>query len=199
MNDVKAVSKTNPTKAINKPLPKPKVKPLNVDDIKLKTPKGSKLNSTPPMPGSVPEKILKVAKAEVGVQEKTGNNDGVPAKRYSAGRQEPWCANFVTWVHQKTGMPLPKGGSPSVQQMEDKMQAAGRWAAAKNHTPKPGDIIFFKTRVGSDGKKGRHVGIVESVKGGKVHTIEGNAKNKVAADRSYLLSDNRIAGYGWVN
>ena len=40
----------------------------------------------------------------------------------------------------------------------------------------------------------QHVGIVESVVGGTLHTIEGNTTNMVAR-RDYDLSDPRITGW----
>ena len=56
------------------------------------------------------------------------------------------------------------------------------------YTPKRCDIVYFKTNR-------NHVGIVESVSGGQLHTIEGNTSNKVAR-RSYYLNDATITGYG---
>ena len=55
-----------------------------------------------------------------------------------------------------------------------------------------GDIIFFDWE-GDGGAD--HVGIVESVESGRVHTIEGNSGNAVKR-RSYSLGDGRIYGYG---
>ena len=45
-----------------------------------------------------------------------------------------------------------------------------------------------------------HTGIVVSVEGGSVHTVEGNSTDKVA-ERVYSVNDSKIAGYGrplWV-
>lgn len=61
-----------------------------------------------------------------------------------------------------------------------------------SYVPAAGDIIFFDW--GSDGGVD-HVGIVESVSGGTVNTIEGNSGDKVAR-RSYSIGDSRIYGYG---
>lgn len=58
--------------------------------------------------------------------------------------------------------------------------------------PVMGDIIFFDWE-GDGGAD--HVGIVESVESGRVHTIEGNSGNAVKR-RSYSLGDGRIYGYG---
>ncbi|MDR1066025.1 MAG: CHAP domain-containing protein [Clostridiales bacterium] len=59
--------------------------------------------------------------------------------------------------------------------------------------PQPGDIIFFNWHDG--GRTDDHVGIVEYVKDGYVHTIEGNSDDCVRR-RSYPLKSNNIMGYG---
>lgn len=137
---------------------------------------------------------LDAARSQIGVRERTGHNDGVPAQRYSQGRKEAWCANFVSWAHRKAGKPLPgnQRSLASVQYMESQMKKAGK---VHRGTPKPGDIIFFKNRGQSDRGSGRHVGIVERVSNGQVHTIEGNSGNMVRR-RSYDLRNARISGYG---
>lgn len=139
---------------------------------------------------------LDVARSQVGVREATGRNDGLPANRYSNGRREPWCANFVAWSFRQAGTPLPgnQRSLASVQYMEDQMKANGMFHRG---TPQPGDIIFFANRGGSDAGRGRHVGIVERVENGRVHTIEGNSSNSVRR-RSYDLNNPRISGYGRV-
>lgn len=159
-----------------------------------------------PQPGNFPAmngpasgaglRALQAAQSQVGVREATGNNDGVPAQRYSNGRREPWCANFVAWSFQQAGTPLPgnQRSLASVQYMEDQMKRTGQFHRG---TPQPGDIIFFANRGASDRGGGRHVGIVERVENGRVHTVEGNSSNAVRR-RSYSLNDPRISGYGRV-
>src|SRR5690606_13711109 len=121
---------------------------------------------TSPTGGSV----LDIAQSQVGIREATGNNDGIPSERYSNGRKEPWCANFVAWTFRQSGNPLPGNQRrlASVQHMEDQMKAAGRWSPRDATTPRPGDVIFFANRGDSDSGPGRHVGIVEKVENGRV-------------------------------
>jgi hypothetical protein len=140
---------------------------------------------------------LEAARSQVGVREATGNNDGLPAQRFSNGRREPWCANFVAWSFRQSGHPLPgnQRSLASVQYMEDQMKAAGRFTPRNQAQPRPGDIIFFSNRGDSDRGGGRHVGIVDRVENGRVYTIEGNSGNQVAR-RSYPLGATRISGYG---
>ncbi|MBN2359559.1 MAG: CHAP domain-containing protein [Deltaproteobacteria bacterium] len=136
-------------------------------------------------------KALEAAKSQIGVREASGNNDGLPSQRYAGGRQEPWCADFVSWCFRQTGQPLPgnQRSLASTSYMENQMKNQGKYFARSQGAPKPGDIIFF----GDPGTC--HVGIVERVANGKVYTVEGNTSNQVAR-RSYDLNSSRIRGYG---
>ena len=71
------------------------------------------------------------------------------------------------------------------------LQYKGRFRDG-SYTPVAGDIIFFDW--GNNGTID-HVGIVESVSGGTVNTIEGNSGDKVAR-RSYRIGSSNIYGYG---
>ena len=57
-------------------------------------------------------------------------------------------------------------------------------------TPKPGDIIIFS----SNGSTREHTGMVYSVSGSYVYTIEGNSSN-MCKKRSYLITSSYIWGY----
>lgn len=61
-----------------------------------------------------------------------------------------------------------------------------------SYVPSPGDIIFFDW--GDDGSID-HVGIVESVSGGQICTIEGNSGDRVR-HKHYSLGSLSIYGYG---
>jgi cell wall-associated NlpC family hydrolase len=61
-----------------------------------------------------------------------------------------------------------------------------------SYIPSPGDIVFFDW--GGDGISD-HVGIVESVDGEYIHTIEGNTSDSVAR-RTYRPDSASIQGYG---
>ena len=104
-----------------------------------------------------------------------------------------WCACFVSWCADQSGhiqsVVIPKFSlcSDGVKWFESK----GRFRDA-SYTPAAGDIIFFDW--GNNGTID-HVGIVESVSGGTVNTIEGNSGDKVAR-RSYCIGSSNIYGYG---
>jgi hypothetical protein len=131
--------------------------------------------------------------------------------RYSGGRDEAWCAHFVSWLFDNSGLPLPgyfkpfnaTGGLPPTagcNYLMKRMREFGR-ILPEGAEPQPNDLIFYKHRDGGQfttpGLYGfpviyGHVGLVEGVEtdpktGQKyVITIEGNYSNKVARVRTKL-------------
>lgn len=97
-----------------------------------------------------------------------------------------WCADQSGYI-QSGAIPKFSLCSDGVKWFESK----GRFRDA-SYTPAAGDIIFFDW--GNNGTID-HVGIVESVSGGTVNTIEGNSGDKVAR-RSYSIGSSNIYGYG---
>ena len=105
-----------------------------------------------------------------------------------------WCDAFVDFVILKTCEHFGKGAETARMVLcgdfDDYTynsvalyKKAGRWT----NTAHRGDQIFF----GGSG----HTGIVESVNGGTVHTIEGNKGDEVRRG-SYSVNSPSIIGYG---
>lgn len=139
-------------------------------------------------PSEVGASALQAATSQVGIHE----SSGIPAQRYSNGRNQPWCADFATWaLGQASPDAARRYGSSSAREMENKFRSAGNFFSSGSAEPKPGDLIFFQREGGS----GRHVGIVREVRNGRVYTVEGNSGNQVR-ERSYELGNGRIVGYG---
>ena len=57
----------------------------------------------------------------------------------------------------------------------------------------PVDIIFFDCE--QDGSVD-HVGIVERVEGGIIHTVEGNSTDDMCRQQQYEINSKYIFGYG---
>jgi hypothetical protein len=146
------------------------------------------------------QNIANVAKSYLGYNEANGSY-----KLFTNGRNEAWCADFVTYVVKKSakesGKKLPSGfGSSSVSGLR-------KWATENNcylqtsnkankssliaQNVKKGDIAIFK----ENGKS--HTGIVDRVENGKIYTIEGNTSDKVA-QRSYSINNNNISGFALI-
>ena len=65
------------------------------------------------------QKVVQVAKSQLGVKERTGKNDGEAVERYlrytNLPKGHPWCAAFVSWVYQRAGYAKPRTGwSPAL-------------------------------------------------------------------------------------
>lgn len=122
-----------------------------------------------------------------------GNRGDAYWSWYGFDSRVEWCACFVSWCAGQCGY-LESGVMPKFSLCSDGV----KWFIAKgqfqdgSYVPAAGDIIFFDW--GDDGSI-NHVGIVENVSDGAVHTIEGNSRDKVAR-RSYPIGSNRIFGYG---
>ena len=132
--------------------------------------------------------IVEVAASQIG------NVGGQPYWRwYGFSSYVNWCACFVSWCANQCGYIgteiIPKFASCSAGIAW--FQARGEWQG-RNYVPAPGDLIFYDWQ--GDGVCD-HVGIVENVEDGRVHTIEGNTSNSVAR-RSYSLGSGVIVGYG---
>lgn len=126
---------------------------------------------------TLPEKAIEIAKGEIGKQEiPLGSNWGENCQKYlhSVGIDFPasWCMSFMYWCYQEAAKEL---SLPHIS-----LFRSGGVLNVWNHTgaanrvkfPQPGDI-FIQDHGGGLG----HAGIIESVDGDILHTIEGNTNN----------------------
>ncbi len=161
------------------------------------------------------EKLINIARAEVGYLEKKSNKD-LDSKTANAGSSnytkyardlypslqgQAWCDMFVDWCFVRAfgkvnARQLLCGGfsaytPTSAKYYKDK----GQW----HQTPEPGDQVFFRNT-----QRICHTGIVTKVTSDRVYTIEGNtsgasgviANGGGVCEKSYPLGYSGIAGYG---
>ena len=125
--------------------------------------------------------IVEIAKKYLGMNESDGSY-----LQFTGGRQEAWCAHFVTYVVKEAmGEDTPEGfGSPSVATLREWGDSNGRYEDISNwQNIKPGDVMIQE----EDGAS--HTGIITSVDpDGTIHTIEGNTSDMVA-ERTYNPND----------
>src|SRR5918998_2271085 len=140
--------------------------------------------------GRGPAAIVAAARGEVGVSEQPpGSNNSRRITKYREALSGPtpppgpWCAYFVSWAAKQAGMSLGPGFG-SVDALYAWAKKNGKAVSAGNYTPRPGDLIVWD----------EHIGIVEKVQGGKIHTIEGNSSNKVSK-RTYGSNGGGAIGY----
>ncbi len=114
--------------------------------------------------GTVQE-ILAAARGEIGVEEYADNHVNAEYDNKSE-----WCASFADWVWKKAGYKVHWSNKDRVQNIWNDAQALGLRRPSISQA-QPGDMIVFDWD--NDGVMD-HIGIVESVNGNTITTIEGN-------------------------
>ncbi|MBR0455434.1 MAG: CHAP domain-containing protein [Firmicutes bacterium] len=111
----------------------------------------------------------------------------------------PWCAIFVSAVAIKSGTTsiIVRGSyCPSVINAYKNSKVSNyKYGAGANYVPKAGDVIFFDwNRNGVPD----HTGLVASVSGNTIKTIEGNYSDAVGY-RTFSVGYRYVQGYGLPN
>ena len=136
--------------------------------------------------------IVAVAVQEIGYHEGAGNHTKYAV--YTGTDGLSWCHAFVSWCANECGF-IDSNIIPKTAACETGRQwfiSKQLYQKAGSYTPETGDIIYFdKAGAGES----HHVGIVEYVENGIVHTIEGNKNNQVMRGH-YELTYKGIMGYG---
>lgn len=139
--------------------------------------------------------LLRIIKSEIGYREGPGQRSKF-GEWYAATVQDPqyrtapWCGMFVAWAAEKAGTEEYVGQFAWTPSHARWFETNGAWS----RIPEPGALVFFDWSGGKDIGGIDHVGVVESVSGGTIHTIEGNV------DRVWLKRKTRdqskVVGYG---
>ena len=118
------------------------------------------------------EKILEIARSQIGTRESPANSDNVKYNTVYYGREVsgkyPWCAVFVWWVFREAGAPELYYGGGETAYCPTLMSFHKKQAVTDY---RPGDIAFFNF---SGKSSAGHVGICESWDGTYITTIDGN-------------------------
>lgn len=148
------------------------------------------------------ERLIEVCEGEIGVCEPKGDDKYIKYYNETGGMNfnmnVAWCAIFVTWCKARAG--IDKSVIPhfaSCDLGKEWFEKRGLYKKSRayggEYQPKRGDIVFFSS--GYNEKDATHVGIVTSLSGNALSTIEGNTSNTVAR-RSYSVASKYIIGYG---
>lgn len=158
---------------------------------------GNPGGSQPGTSSNLAEAAVTIALGEDGVREQPiGSNSGPKVDAYlrSVGINQPalWCMAFVYWcfnqASSRVGQPNPMLKTASCTNLYS-------WAASHNKlvsTPQRGDI--FLVRGGAQGRTHQHTGIVTSVSGGSIGTIEGNTNNDGSSNGIGVFRRTRSTG-----
>lgn len=143
-------------------------------------------------------KVKKGANTFVNSAKKeVGNKGWKYCKAMGFNKTYNWCAIFVGYMLKKHDSSLvgATGYSPNVGNWQRAANKKGLYKG-KSYSPKPGDIVIFK----SGNSNNCHMGIVVKAQNRKLYTIEGNVSgtnvnNTKVNSRVYDINNSRIQGY----
>jgi len=152
------------------------------------------------MSAKLPAELVKIATAEIGVEEINGSNSGKRVREYQAstslgGTGWAWCAAFVCWVVREA---MEKLGIEETATFRRPTTAAAwgfeLWSLAQDLSTwtkkpvkgdiEPGDIVIFTFS---------HIGIATSEpdSDGYVRTVEGNTDGQGSREGGAVLAKRR--------
>jgi cell wall-associated NlpC family hydrolase len=156
--------------------------------------------------------FVEIAKSQLAVRE-TSRNQGHGIEKYwmdtnypnGYQNREPYCAAFVCWVVAeairrgfKVG-PAPRDAS--VRNLVAWARRDGNGAlvfspSSSKYTPQPGDLVYWAF----GGSTPNHIGIVETVRGKTINTIEANTDSSGGreGDGVYLRSRSVSGAAGYI-
>jgi len=145
---------------------------------------------------SIADEMVRVAQTQVGITESSKNHGtGIEkfwhATNYSDGyeNREPYCAAFVCWVVREACLnkvipfTLPKSARAYDFETWGKANT-GKGVLVLTGAPKAGDIFTLT--------KASHVGIVKSVNGGTMTTLEGNTDGAGSREGDGVYEKTRV-------
>ena len=159
----------------------------------------------PQSPSNQRDRVLAAAAAMVGVKGGSAEhhrlvNDYNSVRPlpvgYAVKNSDDWCDIFTTVIFQREGLSDLIGRECGVERHIHIFKRLGIWNEDGNSTPKAGDIITFNWDKDTQQNDGwaDHIGIVEKVENGIIHTIEGNSNDEVKRN-TYRIGHGNIRGF----
>ncbi|MEV4184968.1 CHAP domain-containing protein [Streptosporangium canum] len=105
-------------------------------------------------------------------------------------RTAPWCDMVIAWAAGKAGVEDFVGQFAWTPSHARWFETRGAWS----DEPEPGALVFFDWSGGKDIKGIDHVGVVERVQDGTLHTIEGNVDGVWLKRKT--RDESKVVGYG---
>ena len=136
------------------------------------------------------QKIINLAKTEFEAQS--------AGTKFSKGAEEPWCANFVSYIMNQAGAPLknPHTGGwriPGTFTLREYYEANGRFKPANSgYQPLPGDVAIYR----NSPVFGDHTNIVLKNDNGVLTTVGGNEANRIRVFVNHDKQYDGLLGYG---
>jgi hypothetical protein len=121
-----------------------------------------------------------------------------PGTFYSEGVEEPWCADFVSWIMRESGRPLsnPNSGHwriPGVYTLQEYYESQSRFEeVGSGYRPSVGDVVLYD----NTSWVGQHTNFVVAVDGDTATTVGGNEFGRVRVHTVDWSSDSAVVGFG---
>ena len=134
---------------------------------------------------TIAQRIITIAKNEIGNGEIGKNNSGQYVKLYNKGLESSWCAGFISYCLKQS----------EYNELDYSLSAKAIYNQAKQQniitaSAQAGDLIVF-WRDSPKSWKG-HIGIVERIDSNYIYTIEGNKGQFPAKVKRVRYAKNNI-------
>lgn len=135
--------------------------------------------------------------SQVGVRETGGSNRGPQVEMYlesvDLGPGYAWCAAFVSWVYQNTGIQTPLNGwVPSYALERKRIYQRGKFSKSK---PQQGDVFLICiTKL----NRPAHIGFVDQWGDKWIVTVEGNTNDNGSREGDGVYRKRRLKKQIWV-
>ena len=143
------------------------------------------------------DKILKIAKQEVGVTESPMNSNKVKYNteyygREVSGSSYPWCCAFLWWVFKQANASSLFFGGDKTAYCPTLLNYYKKHGQIVTADYKPGDLVFFNF---SGGKTAKHIGICVAYDGKYITTIDGNTGSGNEVNGGAVMERRRYKKY----
>lgn len=140
----------------------------------------------------ISESLFKVIEPELPYREEAGGYTkygdwyGKNVDDSAGFKTAAWCDMFLAWAADKAGVAQYTGQFAYTPAHAEWFKQHGAWSTK----PEPGAFVFYNFT----GARISHVGIVEKVVDGKIHTIEGNTEGVFLKRK--IRDTGNVVGYG---
>lgn len=118
--------------------------------------------------------------------------------KYTEGANEPWCADFASWIMREAGVAYTGGPDSDwrlelVEPITQYYKDSGRFrTAADGYQPKVGDVAMYRL----PSPYGNHINIVIKNDAGLITAVGGNEGGEIQISTFRPADDPHFVGYG---
>ena len=142
--------------------------------------------------------MVQIAQTQLGYAEDPGTKYGAWWGELTGQGEKcvnnPWCVYFAHWCLSQAGCTAGYSGlsgesSSLLNQYLSGKNGNAAYKFGSGYMPRPGDLIFVGT--GKSASVPDHVGVIVSVDGSTIYTVEGNYSDKVSRSSYNLATGDR--------